>query len=60
MNPEATVKASTAELGGYILAASPTIPPETRGANILARNRGAGMRREENLDSAAGLRARPP
>jgi uroporphyrinogen decarboxylase len=43
--------------GGYILAASHTIPPETPEANIFALYAEAGITREEIFDRAAGLRA---
>ena len=42
--------------GGYILAASHTIPPETPDENIFALLDEAGVSREEILDRAAGLR----
>jgi uroporphyrinogen decarboxylase len=42
--------------GGYILAASHTIPPETPEANIFALYREAGISREEIFDRAADLR----
>jgi uroporphyrinogen decarboxylase len=44
--------------GGYILAASHTIPPETPEANIFALYAEAGISREEIFDRAAGLRRR--
>jgi len=44
--------------GGYILAASHTIPPETPDANIFALYDEAGITREEIFDRAAMLRAR--
>lgn len=47
----------TADGGGYILAASHTIPPETPLANIFAMYAEAGITREEILDRAARLRA---
>jgi uroporphyrinogen decarboxylase len=43
--------------GGYILAASHTIPPETPEANIFALYEEAGVSKEEIFDSAAALRA---
>ena len=43
--------------GGYILAASHTIPPETPPANIFALYEVAGVTREEIFDRAADLRA---
>jgi len=42
--------------GGYILAASHTIPPETPQANIFALYREAGITREQIFDRAADLR----
>ncbi len=42
--------------GGYILAASHTIPPETPDANIFALLDEAGVSREEIFDQAALLR----
>ena len=44
--------------GGYILAASHTVPPETPIDNIFAMYAEAGIDREEILDRAADLRAR--
>jgi len=46
--------------GGYILAASHTIPPETPTENIFALYEAAGIRREEIFDRAAQIRARRP
>ena len=43
--------------GGYILAASHTIPPETPTANIFAMYGEAGISRQEIFDRAADLRA---
>jgi uroporphyrinogen decarboxylase len=43
--------------GGYILAASHTIPPETPDENIFALLDEAGVSREEIFDQAAGLRS---
>jgi uroporphyrinogen decarboxylase len=48
----------TADGGGYILAASHTIPPETPLDNIFAMYQEAGVTREEAFDRAADLRAR--
>jgi uroporphyrinogen decarboxylase len=48
----------TADGGGYILAASHTVPPETPLENIFALYEAAGVRREEILDRAALLRRR--
>ena len=47
----------TADGGGFILAASHAVPPETPMANIFAMYRAAGIAREEILDRAAGIRA---
>jgi len=43
--------------GGYILAASHTVPPETPDDNIFAMYRAAGISREEIFDRAAAIRA---
>jgi uroporphyrinogen decarboxylase len=48
----------TADGGGYILAASHTIPPETPDENIFAMYEEAGISREEIFDRAAGIRRR--
>lgn len=48
----------TADGGGYILAASHTIPPETPIENIFAMYAEAGLSREAIFDHAASLRAR--
>jgi len=47
----------TAGGGGYILAASHTIPPETPDDNIFAMYSQAGISREEIFDRAADIRA---
>jgi uroporphyrinogen decarboxylase len=47
----------TADGGGYILAASHTIPPETPFENIFAMYAEAGLSREAIFDRAAHLRA---
>ncbi len=47
----------TADGGGYILAASHTIPPETPLENIFAMYEEAGIGRGEIMDRAAGWRA---
>jgi len=44
--------------GGYILAASHTVPPETPLENIFAMYEAAGVTRQEILDTAAGIRSR--
>jgi uroporphyrinogen decarboxylase len=48
----------TADGGGYILAASHTIPPETPNENIFAMYDEAGIAEEEIRDHAADIRAR--
>jgi uroporphyrinogen decarboxylase len=47
----------TADGGGYILAASHTVPPETPVDNIFAMYREAGITREQAFDRAADIRA---
>ena len=51
------VETMTADGGGYILAASHTIPPETPFENIFAMYAEAGLPREAIFDRAAALRA---
>ncbi|MGE5294153.1 MAG: uroporphyrinogen decarboxylase family protein [Solirubrobacterales bacterium] len=46
----------TADGGGYILAASHTVPPETPDENIFAMYHEAGITRQEIFDRAAQLR----
>jgi len=46
----------TADGGGYILAASHTVPPETPSANIFALYEAAGLPREAIYDAAADAR----
>ena len=46
----------TAGGGGYILAASHTIPPETPDENIFAMYAEVGISREEIFDAAAEIR----
>ncbi len=46
----------TADGGGYILAASHTVPPETPDDNIFAMYQEAGITKEEILDKAAQIR----
>lgn len=46
----------TADGGGYILAASHTVPPETPDDNIFAMYDEAGIAKEEILDRAAQIR----
>jgi uroporphyrinogen decarboxylase len=47
----------TADGGGYIMAASHTIPPETPDNNIFAMYAEAGISKEEIFDRAAAIRA---
>jgi len=54
---EKLITGMTAGGGGYILAASHTIPPETPDENIFALYETAGISREEIFDSAAAIRA---
>lgn len=53
---ERLLQCMTAGGGGYILAASHTIPPETPDANIFAMYEVAGMTKQEIFDRAALLR----
>jgi uroporphyrinogen decarboxylase len=46
----------TADGGGYILAASHTVPPETPEENIFAMYEEAGIPRQEVFDKAAQVR----
>jgi uroporphyrinogen decarboxylase len=63
---EAEVRRHTSELlqamtsggGGYILAASHTIPPETPDRNLFALYAEAGITREQIFDRAAAIRRR--
>jgi uroporphyrinogen decarboxylase len=50
------IEGMTADGGGYILAASHTIPPETPDDNIFAMYAEAGISREEIFDRAAAIR----
>lgn len=50
------IESMTDDGGGYILAASHTIPPETPIENIFAMYRAAGVTREEIYDRAADAR----
>ncbi|OPZ27138.1 MAG: methylcobalamin:coenzyme M methyltransferase [Lentisphaerae bacterium ADurb.BinA184] len=50
------IEGMTADGGGYILAASHTVPPETPLANVYAMYGAAGIPRETILDRAAELR----
>jgi uroporphyrinogen decarboxylase len=54
---ERLLQVMTADGGGYILAASHTIPPETPLENILALYAAAGLSREQIMDNAAVIRA---
>lgn len=55
---ERLIESMTAGGGGYILAASHTVPPETPDENIFAMYEAAGLSREEIMDSAAEIRKR--
>ncbi|MCX6621048.1 MAG: hypothetical protein NTY38_08185 [Acidobacteria bacterium] len=55
---ERLISGMTADGGGYILAASHTISPETPDENIFAMYEAAGIGREEIFDRAAAIRAR--
>lgn len=52
------IEAMTQDGGGYILAASHTIPPETPDENIFAMYAAAGITREEIFDRSAAIRTR--
>jgi len=52
------VETMTCDGGGYILAASHTIPPETPDENIFALYDEVGIAREEIFDRASAIRAR--
>ena len=52
------VEGMTIDGGGYILAASHAIPPETPVENIFAMYEAAGIIREEIFDRAVGIRQR--
>jgi uroporphyrinogen decarboxylase len=54
------IETMTADDGGYILAASHTISPETPDENIFAMYEAAGLTQEEICDRAAAIRARTP
>ena len=51
------IEGMTADGGGYILAASHSVPPETPLDNIFAMYAAAGESREAILDRASGIRA---
>ena len=55
---ESLIEGMTADGGGYILAASHTIPPETPDDNIFAMYAEAGISRAEIFDRAADIRTR--
>jgi uroporphyrinogen decarboxylase len=50
------IESMTSDGGGYILAASHTIPPETPDDNIFALYGAAGLSRQQIFDAAADLR----
>jgi len=50
------IEGLTADGGGYILAASHTIPPETPDENVFALFAEAGVSKEEIYDRAAKIR----
>jgi uroporphyrinogen decarboxylase len=52
------IEGMTSDCGGYILAASHTVPPETPDENIFAMYSAAGVSKEEIFDRAAGIRRR--
>lgn len=52
------IEIMTADGGGYILAASHTIPPETPVENIFALYEAAGITKEQIYDNAAGIRSK--
>ena len=52
------LESMTSAGGGYILAASHTVPPETPPENVFAMYAAAGLGREEIMDAAAAIRAR--
>ncbi len=53
---EALIEGMTADGGGYILAASHTISPETPDENIFAMYEAAGIGKQEIFDRAASIR----
>ena len=53
------IEGMTSDGGGYILAASHTIPPETPDENIFAMYAEAGISRQEIFDRAADIRSEP-
>jgi hypothetical protein len=52
------IETMSSEGGGFILAASHTVPPETPMENIFAMYAAAGLTKERIMDTAAALRAR--
>jgi uroporphyrinogen decarboxylase len=52
------IEGMTADGGGYILAASHTVPPETPDENIFAMYEAAGVTTEEIFDRAGDIRRR--
>ena len=52
------IEGMTRDGGGYILAASHAVPPETPLENIFAMYHAAGITREEIFDRATALRGR--
>jgi uroporphyrinogen decarboxylase len=54
---ERLLETMTADGGGYILAASHTVPPETPTENIFALYAAAGVSQEQIRDNAADMRA---
>ena len=50
------IQGMTSDGGGYILAASHTVPPETPDENIFAMYEAAGLGKEEIFDRAAQIR----
>ena len=57
---ERLISGMTDDGGGFILAASHTVPPETPDENIFAMYEAAGITREQIFDSAAAIRASRP
>lgn len=55
---ERLIETMTSDGGGYILAASHTVPPETPDENIFALYAAAGLGRAEIFDRAATIRRR--
>ena len=55
---ESIIENMTTDGGGYILAASHTVPPETSLENIFAMYASTGLAKEAILDTAATLRKR--